>query len=246
MARCSLLILLSTSLLANTKFTNAFANDGLQPFVAEYTAENDYITGGKATLSLKENETGTFDFILQTKPTGIFKWTGKGNIREHAVLPTLGEPFESSIYRYTDKGNSNRDYKIEFNRTDGAFEIDRNGEALTHPLPDGALDRLSVTLVIINQLQKSKDFSTIDVNILNGTETQKIMFTNRGTEEVATGLGNINAVRIRKEREASDRETIIWLAQMEKNSQVVPVKIEQFKRGKLTMRLIITGFSVVE
>ena len=77
-----------------------FANpeNALETFSAEYTVENDYVTGGKATLSLLANDQGSFDFILQTIPTGIFKWTGKGNIREHAVLPDLSHPFEASHY----------------------------------------------------------------------------------------------------------------------------------------------------
>lgn len=230
----------------NTDYSVAVADTSLAPFIAEYTAENDYVTGGKATLSLKQNENSTYDFVLQTKPTGIFKWTGKGNIREHAVLPTLNEPFESISYRYTDKGDSDRSYHIDFNRTENEFTNTRQGKSLTHPLPKGSLDRLSVTLVILNQLQKSTDFVNLDVNILNGTKAAKIVFTNQGTEQVSTGLGKINALHIRKERENSNRETIIWLAQMENTDLVIPVKIEQLKRGKLTMRLILTGFSALE
>lgn len=239
-------VLLSALLIINTNFSPARANSNLQPFVAKYIAENDYVTGGKATLSLKQNDQGSYDFVLQTKPTGIFKWTGKGNIREQAVLPTLSPPFESNSYRYTDKGDSSRDYYIEFDRTNNEFQITRQAETLKQNLPSGALDRLSVTLVILNQLQKSTDFTSLDVNILNGTEAQKIVFTNQGAEQIATGIGQINALRIRKERESSNRETIIWLAQMENTDVVIPAKIEQFKRGKLTMRLILTGFSMVE
>lgn len=244
--RYCLTLLLTTALVCNTTFTSAQANTGLSPFIAEYTAENDYVTGGKATLSLKQNDKGTFDFVLQTKPTGIFKWTGKGNIREQAILPTLNAPFESSSYRYTDKGDADRDYYIEFDRTNDKFQITRQSETLTHPLQAGALDRLSVTLVILNELQKSTDFTSLDVNILNGTEAQTIVFSNRGTEQIGTGLGKINALRISKEREASNRQTIIWLAQMENTDLVIPARIEQFKRGKLTMRLILTDFSLVE
>lgn len=224
----------------------AESDNPLKTFSAEYTVENDYITGGNATLSLLKNSEGSFDFVLQTLPTGIFKWTGKGNIREHAVLPNLTHPFESIRYNYTDKGDPDRNYQIDFNRNGNEFSITRGGQTAIETLKSGTLDRLSVTLVILHEIQQNTDLSTIEANILSGDQAQKIVFANQGTEIVETGLGAKEAIRIHKKRQASNRKTIIWLASVTSNGQVIPVKIEQFKRDKLTMRLILTKFTAVE
>ncbi len=246
LSRTCLTSLLCVTLIFNTHFTSAIADTDLNPFIAEYKAENNYITGGKATLSLKQNNTGSYDFVLQTKPTGILKWSGKGNIREHAILHSLNAPFESSSYRYTDKDDEDRNYYIEFNRVNQSFQVTRRTQILTHPLLAGSLDRLSVTLSILSHLKNNPEFTSLDKNIINDTKTQKIVFTNHGTEKVSTGIGKINAARIHKGRDGSNRKTIIWIAQLEDTDTIIPVKIEQFKREKLTLRLILTRFSTVE
>ena len=241
-----LVLLTCLALCSPWQFVLAESDSPLKTFSAEYTVENDYITGGDATLSLLENNEGLFDFVLQTLPTGIFKWTGKGNIREHAILPNLTYPFESIRYNYTDKGDSDRNYQIDFNRNGSEFSITRNSQTAIESLKPGTLDRLSVTLVILHEIQQNPDLSTIEANILSGDQAQKIVFSNEGTETVETGLGEKEAIRIHKKREASNRRTIIWLAPVTPNGQVIPVKIEQFKRDKLTMRLMLTKFSAVE
>ena len=103
-----------------------------------------------------------------------------------------------------------------------------------------------MTLVILYETQNNTDFSTIETNILSGNQAQKIVFTNEGKETVETGLGAKEAIRIYKKRQASNRKTTIWLASIAPDGQVVPVKIEQFKRDKLTMRLVLTNFAAVE
>ncbi len=244
---CAILVLLTVSLLKpNVGFAESTDPYTLKPFVAKYTAENDYVTGGKATLSLTKNENDSFDFILQTKPTGIFKWTGKGNITEHAVLPRLTKPFESIKYNYADKGNSDRSYQIDFDRNNANYTVTSGGKSETLALPDNTLDRLSVTLALLSEAQYNKGFSTVNVDALDNNTAQKVIFSNQGTENLVTPLGQFNALRIRKERQSSNRETIIWLAQLEKSIAFVPVKIEQYKRGKLTLRLRITSFTAVE
>lgn len=239
-------LLTGLSLLATPVFANQSEVKTLKPFIAKYVAENNYITGGKATLSLIQNDKGNFDFTLQTTPTGIFKWTGKGNIREHAELPQLTKPFESVNYTYTDRGDSDRSYKIVFDRSNSEFNFRNKGKTATHPLPASTLDRLSVTLAVMHEANQNKNFSSISVQSLDKTRTQQIIFNNSGTDQISTSLGKVSALRINKERDSSNRDTIIWLAQLDGAELFIPVKIEHFKRGKLTLRLIITSFSAVE
>ncbi len=233
-------------LLAEPSTGWATTESGLNPFRAEYNVENDYITGGVATLSLTPADGGGFNFVLQTKPTGIFKWTGNGNIREHAILPSLNPPFESVQYLYKDKGKPERDYQVNFDRDAGSFDIKKGSEASTHPLPDGVVDRLSVTLALMNKHRADRNFQTLQVQVLDGNNAETVTYSNHGEELLKTRIGDFQANRILKDRVNSNRETIIWLAEVGPANTVLPLKIEQYKRGKLTLRLIISKFALVD
>jgi hypothetical protein len=239
-----LVVLLLTTLPGTVRATTM---SGLKPFRAEYSVENDYITGGVATLSLTPVADGGFDFILQTKPTGIFKWTGNGNIREHAVLPSLKPPFESVQYSYKDKGKPERNYQVDFDREGGQFRINKGSETTSHKLPTGVVDRLSVTLELLNKLSEDANFDTLQVQVLDGQKAETVTYKNHGQEVLNTRLGDLQASRISKVRINSSRETLIWLAELgTTTSTVLPLKIEQYKRGKLSLRLIISKFALVD
>ncbi len=222
------------------------AGTTLTPFKAEYSVENDYITGGTATLSLTPADDGHFDFVLQSKPTGIFKWTSNGNIREHAVLPSLNTPFESIQYTYTDKGRPKRNYQVNLDRDTLQLELKRGNETTAHPLPEGAIDRLSVTLALLNKLANDRNFESMQIQVLDGKNAETLTYSNHGIEPISTEIGDFDANRILKDRVNSNRETIIWLAEVGEKNTVLPLKIEHYKRGKLTLRLIISRFSLIE
>ena len=219
---------------------------GITPFKAEYRVENNYITGGIATLSLTPKDSGGFDFVLQSKPTGVFKWTGNGNIREHAVLPSLNSPFESTQYDYNDKGKPKRNYRVDFDREAGQFEMQRGNESNRYPLQTGVVDRLSVTLALLHKLKQDPNFESMQLQVLDGSTAETLTYSNHGIEPISTAIGKFDANRILKDRVNSNRETIIWLAEVGESNTVLPLKIEQYKRDKLTLRLIISNFTLIE
>ncbi len=226
--------------------TFAESDKPLKTFRAQYSVENDYITAGNATVSLLKNSEGSFDFIIQTSPRGIFKWSGKGKIREHSVLPSLAHPFESVRYSYTDKGDSDRNYQIDFDRKNNKFSTTRGTKTVVDSLEPGTLDRLSMTLLLLHEFQNNANFSTFEAKIQRRSRVQKIVFTNEGSERIDTGSWETDATRINIKREASNRKTIMWLATTTADSQVIPIKIEQFRHDKLTMRLNLTKILAVE
>ena len=243
---CALAILATTLITAVVAPVSAETATGISPFKAEYRVENNYITGGIATLSLTPKDSGGFDFVLQSEPTGVFKWTGNGNIREHAVLPSLNAPFESIQYAYTDKGKPQRNYRVDFDRDAGQVELQRVDESNSYPLQDGVVDRLSVTLALLHRLREDRNFESMQLQVLDGSKAETLTYSNHGIEPISTSIGKFDANRILKDRVNSNRETIIWLAEVGESNTVLPLKIEQYKRGKLTLRLIISNFTLIE
>lgn len=225
--------------------TPVFAKD-VTPFEAVYEVENNYITGGLAWLRLAPDNKGRFVFSLQSKPTGIFKWTKNGNIREQAVLSSLTAPFIASEYSYTDKGRPERSYSVQFDRKAGSMELAKGDTSTTHDVDPGVVDRLSVTLALLHRANTDPDFKRLEVDVLDGSSTETVAYSNRGTETVRTAIGEFNATRILKDRVNSTRETVIWLAQVGNPEIVLPLRIEQYKKGKLSLRLNITGLKSLD
>lgn len=218
----------------------------MRSFAASYVAENDYITGGIAYLTLTPGkEHNGYDLILQTKPTGLLKWNKKGHVRQHAVLATI-DPFTSISYRYTNRGDKKRNYTATFLREDNQASVDYAGKVTTVPLKSRITDRLSMMLAIMLKLGDSPDFAAVEFDVLDGLRIRKMTFDNLGPENLRTSLGNLDTVRIHRRRENSNRETVSWFATLPNSNNVIPVKIEQFKNGKLSLRLKITDFKLIE
>jgi hypothetical protein len=216
------------------------------PFEAHYTVENDYVTGGVATLSLAEDKANGYLFSFYTKPTGIFKLTRNGKIHEWSRLSSLEPPFVSSEYRYQDKGRPERSYNIRFDRGAKQFEFDRSGEVSRHSVTDGAVDRLSVTLALLEQARSNPEFEQLEILVLDGQTEERVTYSNRGRERLQTTIGEFDAIRVLKDRINSTRETIIWLAQVGEEGLVLPLQIEQYKKGKLSLRLKIDHVKLLD
>jgi len=223
LAKCRLLLVLLTvfSALLNVTFAQAST---LKTFEANYAVENDYITGGIATLRLAAKKDSGYLFSLRTKPTGIFRLTRNGKILEQSQLDNLDPPFISSRYDYVDKGRSKRSYHIEFDRDDGSYHFNRNGSSSTHPLEPQAIDRLSVTLALLHETRSNPDFKTLDVEVVDEQKTEPVTYSNQGSALIRTSIGEFNAIQVTKKRRNSTRETIIWLAEIDQTGIVLPLK----------------------
>ncbi len=245
------IIVLSILMLSWT-FNSHAVDQKITPFSASYIAENNFMKGGVAWLVLTPGQSHDgYDLVLQTKPTGILKWSDKGRIREHAVLPTL-DPFESSSYSYANQGNKKKNISATFLRSDNTAMVTYAGKTTSVALEGQATDRLSMMLAVMIKLGVSVDFKKLEIDVLDGLEVRKMTFDNLGTETIATALGELSALRIHRSRENSSRETITWFAALphsespNNSDQMVPVKIEQYKNGKLSMRLKISDFKFIE
>ena len=72
---------------------------GITPFEIEYEIGNNLIAAGSAKLSLSRKD-DEWIYSLTTKPSGIFKLTGKGKIQEIAVM-NISEEQNLQTKRYT-------------------------------------------------------------------------------------------------------------------------------------------------
>ena len=205
------------------------------PFYVEYTVGNNLINAGIATLSLQAGD-GQWVYSLKTEPAGIFRLTGKGRINEVSVLSiTQDEEIIPRSYSFSQAGDEKRrNVEADFNWESKELTIKHRGEEETEELKDPILDRLSVTLTVMDLVRDG--FDQADLQILDGGKVKSMTFINAGSQKVETELGTFDTVVVRRVREGSSRETVTWFAP---ELNYVPVMIEQLKRGELVARLKI-------
>lgn len=220
----------------------ATADTPMPQFSASYTLENKFVTGGIATLSLS-SDSGQHRLMLETTPTGVFKYIDKGKTREIAELGSLTPPYLAHKYAYTNFGDEHRSYESTYDRQSGEATMVRNGFSKNFPIDVDAVDRLSSTLSVMQALRENPDVAEFSVSIIDRENSQINNYISRGRETIKTDMGKLSAIRIDRQRSGSDRQTIMWFAQLGSDALPAPVKIEQYKRGKLQVRLKITDFS---
>ncbi len=210
------------------------ADSNITPFYVEYTVGNNLINAGIAKLSLKSNGE-EWIYSLITEPSGIFRLTGKGHIQEVSVISVSQEQLIPKHYSYKQTGDEKkRNIEALFNWEDQELKIKRKGEEETEELKDPILDRLSVTLTVMELVRKG--FSQAELQVLDNGKVKSMEFINEGTQMLKTKLGTFETVVVRRVREGSSRQTLTWFAP---ELSFVPVQIEQLKRGDLVARLTI-------
>jgi len=210
------------------------------PFEVVYEVGNNHINAGSAVLLL-DNQGDEWVYSLKTKPTGVFKLTGKGKIQEISVF-TVSNTSERLVleplrYSYRQDNESRRSVDAWFDLDKKQFTYKRRDEENTESMPEPLLDRLSVTLSVMDALQKD-GFEQAELKVFDNGRVKTMLFTNEGAETVKTRMGNLETIRVRSNAVGGGtRHTTTWFAP---ELGYVPVKIEQYKRKKLVARLTLS------
>ncbi len=226
------------SFIAGVSLSTAHAQpDEFAPFEVEYEVGNNHINAGSAVLQLA-NDGDEWIYSLITKPTGVFKLTGKGNIQEVSVFTVANTTDNLEIkpqrYTYRQDKESRRSVDAWFDWGNNQLTYKRRGEEASETISGPLLDRLSVTLTVMDSLQRN-DFEQIELNVFDNGRVKTMLFANEGVEKVKTLMGDLETIRVRSTAVGGGtRHTMTWFAP---ELGYVPVKIEQFKRDKLVARL---------
>jgi len=210
------------------------------PFEVEYDVGNNVISAGSAILKLAKQD-DEWVYSLKTKPTGVFKLTGKGKIQEVSVFSIAESKdklfLQPQRYTYRQDKEARRSVDAWFDWDDNQLTYKKRGEEVTEEFSDPVLDRLSVTLTVMDELKKNS-FERAELKVFDNGRVKTMLFANEGEESVKTKMGSLKTVRVRSNAASGGtRHTITWFAP---ELDYVPVKIEQYKRDKLVARLTLT------
>ncbi|MBX2838081.1 MAG: DUF3108 domain-containing protein [Gammaproteobacteria bacterium] len=231
-----LCIVWSLTLLSGASAT--YANDEINPFQAVFSVGNDTFHAGDAKLTLIEHE-GQWSYSLITKPRGVFKLAGKGNIAENSDLHISNGPaglvFQPTQYSYRQDNEARRSVDATFDWTSQNLTYTRRGETKTIEIDTPLLDRLSVTLAVMQALKEG--FETADFQVFDHGSIKTIRFINQGEQKIETKMGTFDTIHVKRETVGgSSRHSEIWFAPI---LDYVPVRLEQFKRGDLVARMTL-------
>lgn len=216
--------------------------EDIAPFEVVYNVGNNVIMAGSATLAL-EQEGERWRYELSTRPTGVFKLTGRGRISETSIFDVVaiegGAEIRPRSYSFRQDEERQRSVDALFDWNAGSLEFQRRGKNATVALDSPVHDRLSVTLAVMNALRH--DVEQAEFKVFDNGKLKNMRFTNEGLEVLDTSMGKIETLRVKGENaDGSSRTSITWFAP---SFDYVPIQLEQRKRGKLVARMSLSKLS---
>jgi hypothetical protein len=214
----------------------------IAPFEVTFEVGNNLISAGTARLRLTESG-GLWIYSLNTKPKGIFKLAGKGWIAEQSTFrltETDGQVhIRPQTYQYRQDDERRRQVDAKFDWDASTLTHVYRGTEATFSMNEPVLDRLSVTLLIMNSLRNG--FARLELPVFDSGEIKQVEFVNEGPEVLKTYLGSIETVRVSNRNAiGGNRKTSTWFAP---SLDYLPVKIEHRKRDELVARLSLLSLT---
>lgn len=241
----SRLHLSSTILLAGWLFLTAPLQAEERVEIPVFTAyyellRNDNMKLGEVKRAAVRQANGTTTFKSDSHTTGLAALFVKDTISEHTTFVVENSTIQPQDYRYDRKGGKRaREAHLNFNWPEKRVTNAINGEAWQMEIQPGTQDKLSYQLQIMLDLQAGRTHFTYPV--ADGGTLKEYRFTHLGEETITTPMGQIETVKIRRERAAnSKRKTTIWFA---RSLHYLPVRITQ---GKSDNNFITLEISKVE
>lgn len=199
-------------------FVAAFAllaNAASAPLLPEFRA---HYSGYKAGIRIAESvvrlqrEGAKFIYSSVTEPVGMLALIREDEVSERSVW----QPHQGGIrplqYHYTHKrSEKDRDVELVFDWKQGEVANTVQGHTWTMEIPDGTLDKFSVQLAVMLDLQRSNQ--PLRYQVADGGKLKHYRFRRLGTETVRTKAGEFETVKLQRlRRQDNDRETYLWCA----------------------------------
>lgn len=215
----------------------------LESYVAVYEVKSMGFTAiSETTLSRNADGSGNvvYEYRSTSRPKGLARLIRRAPAVEISRFRLEGEQFIPLEFHFVDgKASAERSNHIVF--ADDKANSTYKGASVSIDLQPGYVDRVLEQIILrqgLREQQVQKRFMVVDRN-----EVRVIDYTAEPTEEVATALGSMTAVRLLRQREGSSRSTRIWFA---KDLDFLPVRIEQMRKGEVTGVATLVSYRLLD
>lgn len=173
-------------------------------------------------------------------PRGLARIFLRGKIEEQADFTISDGSLEPHHYESVDSiARHDRAISMDFDYVGRRAIGTRNGEPFELPIETMAFDRVSIQYALMLALMHDVE-PGIFVMFDNG-KSKQLSITNHGPEIIKVPYGKLAIQKIQHEELNSGRVTILWCAE---SLHFLPVRIEQRKKGKLSVRAELIDYQL--
>lgn len=209
-----------------------------EPFEAYFELDVRGFTVGETVWRVRRENDG-FIYETRTKAVGFAAVFGEKQVVERSKWKRVGDDIKPASYRYERSGRPDKTTAVQFDWTAGIAQSTRRGRTSRMSVPMDTLDKLGYMLVLMEDLKAGK--RSLSYHIADGKNRMKVYeLTVVGGGRMNTALGNLEVLKIVRDREDDDRETTIWVAP---ELDFMPVRIEHRERGDDSVTIRIRSLS---
>lgn len=214
----------------------AFADNTLLGYEAQYIVEKYDSEIARSNYTLEHDSHG-YTFSNHTRLTGFASLFRDDTVTELSILTNdLG----LRSYRYTQTGsNKNRDTILNINNQSQHASGTYAGKTFDIQLNHHLWDPLSIQLALMRDVNNTTE--DYHYHVLHKGAVKHYAFKKLENDTVESGDNSYHTTVLT--RRHGKRLTKFWLAN---DHQYVPVKIEQYRKGELQLRLLIDSLTFSE
>lgn len=217
----------------------AFATD-IPDFSANYLVKLNGIQAGELKRTLTTEDNGQRRFSSVSQAMGVFSFFKPDVIEESSVWTLEKGRVTPHEYLYLRTGGKKEKYlQMLFDWPNKHVSIDDKEHPWQLKIKKGVLDKLVYQISLMHDLDKG--IEQIDYRIADGGRLKTYTIHVLGTETITTPLGQIETVKLTRQREKpNERETTLWCAPA---LNYLPVKLEHVEDDTLFTALLrrLTG-----
>ena len=196
----------------------------LKPYHLEFKANYKFIMPfkGKAERTLNQLEDGRW-LLTNNVSSRIIK------VKESSLFNSPEGEIKPSEYKYALKGlGAKKNRSNQFDYDTGTVISKWKKESAEYPITEGLIDRLSIQTALRLDLMQDGKIDSYDV--ADKRKLKTLQFEVVAEELLTTGLGEFNAVKVKRIREDdAKRESYFWLA---KDWDYLLLKVSHVEKGK--------------
>lgn len=224
------------------------ANELPQEFTANYVLKMSGTVLARATYTLEHTDKG-LTMKQSTRPTGLIALLRDDKIDVRSDMIVDQGRLLLVNYDYTHTGDhKDRDisFKIDWKtnhkqelvgKATGIYE----GKHVDIEVDNPVWDPLSIQVPIM--LEAGKNLPPHELGLFMKGEFKHYMFENNGSETVTYNGTQLNAVKVAGRETKRDRAMLVWMLPDYHN---IPIKIEQWKNGKLKSTVLLESVTFDE
>lgn len=214
-----------------------------KPYLPDFTANYTLKKSGLAIASMRVmlvQQQGHYTYTSLSRTVGLVSLFRDDRIMEQSRGQLVDGYIQPHEYRYQRTGKKHKEIRIDFDWTQHQALHDENGNKTTIAIDTHAVDEFVNQLALMLDLQRQTGTpasgASFTYKVVDEGVQKDRSFATEGTEQVRTGAGEFNAIRIRRARTEGNRITWFWCAPA---LHYLPVKIEHVEGdgGKLILEL---------